>query len=305
LNDWLFVNNATPTLEQARSIAAQIAFGIWELHQRGLMHRDLKIANVMMLDELADNVTLIDYNRAAFGCRGKRGEACTRTIAGTAGSLAWSTKAGKPYSYEVDWWSFGVILHVCALWELPFEKSVFRFKRPPNFLNVTALDGKDQALVNLLKSTISVGYLSLRTQEARVAMESPTPEAHPILNSDFWLAGAGVTPETRTNALRDYWSGVCKTHAADPEVHCAHLFKEKPTEHFKRLCNEVATASCCCRRSACTRNATGHLSDLGVDRLPAVEGSSGNAPVCCARQLKCGGTFPYLSTSIGGNASCI
>lgn len=36
----------------------------------------MKPDNIMMNDEVGDNVTLIDYNLAAIGCKDKRGGAC-------------------------------------------------------------------------------------------------------------------------------------------------------------------------------------------------------------------------------------
>lgn len=279
-----------------RSIAAQIAFGAWELHQRGYMHLDLSFKNVMLRDPVGDNITLIDYNRANAGCRGKGGLACgsdcaLRHAGGIDGSKAWASAMGKPYSYEVGWWSFGVLLHNFSFGKTPWEDSGWVAEGhggPPFYLRTSSLKGRDPSLVSLLDDTIGLGYLSMKTKERRLAMESPLPEVHPVLSHDFWLADVKFTQETRTSALREYWAGVCKLHAADPEVQCAMLFKEKPAEN-RPACQDAVVAKCCCRRSMCSRNeTTGEISEHGVDEMLAVEGGKAETTVCCARVLECG-----------------
>jgi len=286
-----------------RSISAQIAFGAWELHQRGYMHLDLKPKNVMMLDAVGDNVTIIDYNMASAGCVDKRGRACDSRHAGLVGNGAWTAAMGRPYSYEVDWWSFGVLLCELALLKEPWQRAAWLPEGRPRYLNTSALEGADPSLVSLLNATIGLGYLSLKEPARRRAMESPLPEVHPILSHDFWLTGVEFTPATRTQALRDFWAEVCRSHAADPELQCAMLFRKKPAE-TRPACREAVVAKCCCRMSACSRNVTGAISELGVDEMLAVEGSSAKSAVCCARLLECGGERPHENTTVGGDAAC-
>lgn len=104
-----------------RSILAQIAFGLWELHQRGVIHRNLKTENIMILDDAGNNVTLIDYNQAATGCREKDGQACDARTSAFGGNQAWAPFLGNPYSYEVDWWYFGVLLHNFSFGQPPWQ----------------------------------------------------------------------------------------------------------------------------------------------------------------------------------------
>lgn len=68
------------------------------------------------------------------------------------------------------------------------------------------------------------------------------------------LSGISFTPETRAEALRSFWSGVCRNHTVDPEVQCALMFRTKPADSLKRTCQGVTEVSCCCRKSVCLRN---------------------------------------------------
>lgn len=211
----------------------------------------------------------------------------------------WSIVVPPDGPNEVDWWSFGMILQHFSLGREPFE--YISGKCPPTLLKTSDLKGADPLLVSILNATIGLGYISLKMPEARLAMESPLPEAHPILSNDFWLTG---TEANRTQALREYWAGICQSHAADPQAQCAQLFKEKSAVKPNGwTCVDTAVAKCCCRRSACLRK-NGRIFGRGVDELPVLEFRRGKTTVCCARQAECGGEFPHLNITFGGGASC-
>jgi len=276
----------TPT--KLRSISAQVAFGLWELHQRGLIHRDLQPRNVMLVDQVGDNITIIDYSLVIGGCKDEGGKNCSSEAIGPG--KAWAATVGRPHSYEVDWWSFGVLLYNLTFGRYPLEPLHDGYEGPPRYFDTSALQGEDPSLASILNATIGAGYLSLGKPEARVAMESPFPEAHPILGSDFWLRGVNFTPATRAEALRDYWSGICRSHAADPATQCSQLFKEKATDKLWGSCDRTIAAKCCCRQSNCRRDGAGNISEGGVDSLSAVQRRE--SPMCCARSFECGVDFP-------------
>lgn len=70
--------------KRLKSILAQVAFGLWELHQRGVLHMDVKLDNIMLLDGGGVNVSLIDYTVSVVNCTAKRGAECTTELQGTA-----------------------------------------------------------------------------------------------------------------------------------------------------------------------------------------------------------------------------
>ena len=98
----------------------QIIDAIAYLHNNCIIHRDLKLANIMLDDNL--NIKIGD-----FGLSAKINEANERkkTMCGTPNYLAPEIverdlrKQG--YSYEVDIWAFGVIAYNLLFGSSPFE----------------------------------------------------------------------------------------------------------------------------------------------------------------------------------------
>lgn len=93
------------------------------LHGRGVIHRDLKLANLLLTD--AGELKVSD-----FGLATERGDA-NRTVCGTPNFIAPEVlRAGRDtseweeeatYTEAVDLWSLGCILHCLLLGKAPFE----------------------------------------------------------------------------------------------------------------------------------------------------------------------------------------
>jgi hypothetical protein len=89
--------------------AAQVLEGLAHAHGHGIVHRDVKPANVLLADGDAVSVRLLDFGLARFA------EADTLTAAGDVpGTLAYIAPErlhGEPASPAGDVWSVGVLLH--------------------------------------------------------------------------------------------------------------------------------------------------------------------------------------------------
>lgn len=87
------------------------------LHQRRVIHRDLKLGNLFLSDKLEIKI-------GDFGLATKlefEGE-IKRTICGTPNYIAPEVLDGKSgHSYEVDIWSLGVIIYTLLIGKPPFE----------------------------------------------------------------------------------------------------------------------------------------------------------------------------------------
>lgn len=81
----------------------QTAFAIEYLHTNNIMHRDLKLEN-LLLDSKA-NVKLTDFGWSALSTDKLR-----QTYCGTIDYMAPEMVAGLPYNFKVDIWSLGVLL---------------------------------------------------------------------------------------------------------------------------------------------------------------------------------------------------
>ncbi|XP_074869956.1 ribosomal protein S6 kinase-related protein isoform X2 [Carettochelys insculpta] len=95
-----------------RLFAAELALALGYLHDLGIVHRDVKMENIL-LDERG-HLKLTDFGLSRQLGRGQR----ARTICGTLQYMAPEVLSGGPYSHAADWWSLGVLLFTLAAGQL-------------------------------------------------------------------------------------------------------------------------------------------------------------------------------------------
>ncbi|TRM59014.1 hypothetical protein BD626DRAFT_573039 [Schizophyllum amplum] len=101
---------------EARIIFGQLCLAVAYLHDKGIVHRDLKLENVL-LDERC-RVKLGDFGFTREFERGSLME----TFCGTTGYASPEMLQGKKYQGpEVDVWSLGIILYTLLTGTLPFD----------------------------------------------------------------------------------------------------------------------------------------------------------------------------------------
>ena len=102
---------------QAHTIFKQLTVGIRDIHEAGIVHRDLKHLNIFLSDTSeTPRVKIGDFGLA---CRLREDE-CIKKMAGTIGFMAPEVIKDEPADFKSDVWSLGIILYALISSGVPF-----------------------------------------------------------------------------------------------------------------------------------------------------------------------------------------
>lgn len=109
------------TEPEARYYMTQLLKGVHYLHINRVIHRDLKLGNIFLNDDM--EVKIGDFGLATkIEFDGER----KKTLCGTPNYIAPEVLCKKGHSYEVDVWSLGCILYTLLVGKPPFETSCLK-----------------------------------------------------------------------------------------------------------------------------------------------------------------------------------
>jgi TolB-like protein/tetratricopeptide (TPR) repeat protein/predicted Ser/Thr protein kinase len=104
-------------IDEALEIAVQVAAGLEEAHRKGIVHRDVKPANVMLTAK--GQAKIMDFGLA----RVESAEDLTRTsvVMGTVAYMSPEQAEGRKVDHRTDIWSFGCLLYEMLAGHRPFQ----------------------------------------------------------------------------------------------------------------------------------------------------------------------------------------
>ena len=124
-NMMAWIQSMLPTEEMLAPIASKILQVLKYTHQQGIVHRDIKLENIMFTNEARDDILLVDWG---FATKYSPSE----LLSLDCGSLHYCSpeilSQKKYFGPDVDIWSFGVLLYSALSGYFPFPGETPRDK---------------------------------------------------------------------------------------------------------------------------------------------------------------------------------
>ncbi|KAI2608002.1 hypothetical protein GGR54DRAFT_391815 [Hypoxylon sp. NC1633] len=211
--------------KQARKFSRQIASALDYCHRNSIVHRDLKIENILI--SKTGDIKIIDFGLSnLFAPRGH-----LKTFCGSLYFAAPELLQARAYTGpEVDVWSFGIVLYVLVCGKVPFDDQ-----------SMPALHAK-------IKKGL-VDYPSWLSNEcrhllSRMLVTDPRQRAnmHEVMNHPWMIKGYGSAPENYLPAREplslplepEVISAMTGFNFGPPEVIKAQLTKVIESDDYKR-----------------------------------------------------------------------
>ncbi|KAK8884344.1 hypothetical protein M9Y10_043453 [Tritrichomonas musculus] len=111
-----YLNTNGPFQEKhAKKIMAELLSAVLYLHTKKILHRDLKLENIMVTKEL--HIKIIDFG---FSCQSNEEGSMRTTLCGSVAYCSPEILLNIPYNFACDVWSLGIVFYAIVVQQLPF-----------------------------------------------------------------------------------------------------------------------------------------------------------------------------------------
>ena len=124
LERYLTQDHRVFTIDEILSIARQVADGLEYAHKRGVIHRDLKAENIMLIprEDGSFGVKILDFGLAKL-MRHKTNLTTPGMVLGSPAYMSPEQCVGGKKDEGIDIYAFGIVLYYMVCGHLPFESS--------------------------------------------------------------------------------------------------------------------------------------------------------------------------------------
>lgn len=119
LAEFLMHSDGVLTLAQAKIVARQVGAALDYAHSQGVIHRDVKPENIMMMG--GEHVCLADFGLAKLTGSTLTSLTSTGSVMGTPSYISPEQALGAPVDGRTDIYALGLVLYRCLLGRLPFH----------------------------------------------------------------------------------------------------------------------------------------------------------------------------------------
>ncbi|UCE19579.1 MAG: protein kinase [Gemmatimonadota bacterium] len=154
-------------IEEAIDIGTQIAEGLHEAHEKGIVHRDIKSANIMITSK--GQAKIMDFGLAKL--RGQKKLTKEGTTVGTVAYMSPEQARGDEVDHRTDVWSLGVVLYEMLTGHMPFKGDYDQAliysilnedPKPPSFYRTEIPPYLEQILIKMLEKESKNRYQTMQ-----------------------------------------------------------------------------------------------------------------------------------------------